>query len=261
MEAASDVVEAYRVSKSMLLQYFGGSASEVVYAIRAALQAKKNWQQLKVQQIASLKREELHKLVQFKDESETKGLNPTKTVPGETPYLKTMQTYGSALRPAEGEHTFKHKSEEEKSVPEPDAKPAAPPKMDLRPRPRAELMRRMEHGNEDHKHDSASAFATMRLVASDRMKELNSQQMKGLIALRSIAQDVKSGKSRAEGKGEFNHDTVKRFQKTVMMADPAIAEKVHEGPNQAKPAGGAGMDFFKKMRNFNPGDLRAKLGQ
>jgi len=263
IEAASDTVETYRVSRSMLLQYFGGSASEVIYAIRASIQAKKNWLQLKLLQLAGMKKEDLLKAGAFKDELECKGLNPTKTIPGETPYLKSVQTYGRDMKPTI-EPLPKQKVEEEKGPPASGEEiPTAPPKVELKPKSRAELMRKLERpseGGEDKKYDTVMGFGTMRLVASDRMKELNPRQMNGLVTLRSIAQDVKAGgKQKTEGRGEFNKETVKRFQNTVMMADPAIAEKTKEALKAPSAAGG---NLFRKMLNINAGDLaKAKFGQ
>eukprot|EP01022_Parablepharisma_sp_SALTPOND_P012672 TRINITY_DN1635_c0_g1_i1.p3 TRINITY_DN1635_c0_g1~~TRINITY_DN1635_c0_g1_i1.p3 ORF type:complete len:364 (-),score=47.41 TRINITY_DN1635_c0_g1_i1:5498-6589(-) len=255
VEAESEKVEAYKISKSMLLQYFGGSASEVIYAVRAGVQAKKNWIHLKLQQLASARKEDLAEAGLFRDETEYRSLNPSKTVPGEVPYLKMVQTYG---KPAAGSMLKLDKMEEQKA-PEPVARPPPAPKPEFRPKPRNEFM--VEKApNEEHRDDKLRGFGTMRLVASDRMKNINSQQMKSLIALRSIAHDVKTGgKMKQEPKTDFNRDSLKKFQNTVMMADPAIAEKAKDGANG--PGAAAGSDFFKKMRGFNPEALKGKFGQ
>ena len=96
----------------------------------------------------------------------------------------------------------------------------------------------------------------MRLVASDRMKNITSQQMRGLVALRSIAQDVRSGTKRQDNAGGFDKSSLKKFQDSVTMADPAIAAKA-----KANPSGDSGLNMFKKMRDFDSNNLKAKLGQ
>lgn len=275
IETVSDKTEAYRISKTMLLQYFGGSASEVIYAIRAGSQAKKNWVQLKLQQLANVKKEDLMKHVQFKDETEYKGLNPAKSIPGETPYLKAVQTYGRESK-IQAEPMHKPKQEEEKTAAstsakvepmatdatpkDPPAAPPAPPKLEFKSiRPRPDLSKRTEV-NEDKKYDRVMGFATNKFLASDRLKELSSQQMKGLTALRTIAQDVKGGgKQKPDPKASFKKESISKFQSTVMMADPAIVEQAKQAAKLAPNS-----NLFKKMQNFTMNDigsLKAKLGQ
>ncbi len=265
IEAESDQVEAYRISKSMLLQYFGGSASEVIYAIRAGAQAKRNWIQMKLQQLGSAKKDDLLKAGLLCDETEYKSLKPVKTMPGEVPYLKMVQTYGKpsadstprSLKVGGVSPTAAAtKVEEEKVGAEPvtSFKPPPAPKPTTR-RPMMNTFMIEKAPNEEHKDDSIRGFGTMRLVASDRMKNITPQQMGGLVALRKIAQDVKSGGKKQDPKADFDKESVKNFQNKVMMADPAIAEKAKAS------AAGSGANFFKKMREFNAADLKAKLGQ
>ena len=269
VEAESDKVEAYKISKVMLMQYFGGSASEVLYAIRAGVQAKKNWIQLKIQQIATAKKEDLLKSGLLRDEGEYKIQKPTKTIPGEIPYLKMVQTYGKPTVDPITPKSKLTKPEDDKTkfesavataaaaVAASDPSPAPPhaPKPESRSKARNAFMIG-KAPDEEHKDDTLRGFGTMRLVASDRMKTITPQQMRGLAALRTIAQDVKSGgKQKQEPNADFNKDSVKKFQNTVMMADPAIAEKAKE------TAKAPSANFFRKMKEFNMNDLKAKLGQ
>lgn len=249
VQAESEVVEAYKISKSMLLQYFGGSSSEILYSIRANIQTKKNWNQLKITQYSSMKKEDLMNANLLVDNDIYKELNPTKTLPGEVPYLKMTQTYGKPSK----ETVLKLTKEEEAKAKEAVLPP--PPKPEMRPRARNDFMVG-KAPDEEYKDNTLRGFGTMRLVASDRMKNITSQQMRGLVALRSIAQDVRSGTKRQDNAGGFDKSSLKKFQDSVTMADPAIAAKA-----KANPSGDSGLNMFKKMRDFDSGNLKAKLGQ
>lgn len=242
IEAVSDIVEVYKISKSLLLQFFGGSASEVIYAIRGHLQNKKNWLIMKQQEIARMKKEDVLRFVQFKDENEFKGLNPVKDQPGETPYLKSMLLYGNDKK-GTNETPQKSKSAIPGITPEngkPEKKEEQKKRSCLRELPKM----RENEDSEDKKYDKLMGHGTMRLVASNRMeKGLTQEQMRGYLTLRGIAQDIKGGaKTNQDQKGDFRKESINKFKNSVMSADPEIA-------NKAPPAApGGGMSFFRKMQ-------------
>jgi len=251
VEAESETVDVYKISRAMLLQYFGGSASEVIYSIRAGVQAKRNWIQLKTKQLANAKKEDLLKAGMLRDESEIKLLKPTMSVPGEVPYLKMVQTYGKVT--IDSGKTKPAKQEEDKNATRAEEEPKLVPPPAPKPQPRVTQRNTFMVGkapDEEYKDNSVRGFGTMRLVPSNRLNNItNPQQMRGLDKLRIIANNIKSGGVQMpSGKTNFDKESVKKFQNTVMMADPAIAEK---GIHPAKPSL-ADMNTLKKMRKANP---------
>eukprot|EP00826_Nyctotherus_ovalis_P062152 TRINITY_DN893_c0_g2_i2.p1 TRINITY_DN893_c0_g2~~TRINITY_DN893_c0_g2_i2.p1 ORF type:complete len:127 (+),score=38.04 TRINITY_DN893_c0_g2_i2:73-453(+) len=113
--------------------------------------------------------------------------------------------------------------------------------------------------NEEYKNDTLRGFGTTRLVASDRMKHITPQQMRSLETLRSIAQERKAGGAKQGTKTDFNKSSLKKFQDSVMMADPAILARGNPKP-EAKNVG-SGLNLFKKMRDFDPANHKKKFGQ
>lgn len=249
VQAESEIVETYKISRAMLLQYFGGSASEVIYSIRANLQAKKNWNQLKLAQYNSMSKDKLIKENVLVDEDAYNELEPTKTVPGEVPYLKMVQTYGKPSVEA----AMKLTKEEEKKAEEAVLPP--PPKMELRPKPRNEFMV-AKAANEEVKNDTLRGFGTMRLVPSNRMQHMTQEKMRGLETLRNIAQERRTGGAKPGPKANFDQGSIKKFQNSVMMADPAILA------NKSKATeGSSGLNLFRKMKDFESINIKDKIGQ
>jgi len=249
VQAESEVVETYKISRQMLLQYFGGSASEVLYLMRATLQAKKNWNQLKIIQYNATSKEDLIEENVLIDEESYKKLKPTMSVPGEVPYLKMVQTYG---KPSVETITKLTKEEEKKAE---TAVLPPPPKMESRPEARNEFMV-AKAPNEEYKDNTLRGFGTMRLVASDRMKHITPQQMKAMAVLRGIADIRNPGKVNQEPKADFDKRSVKKFQETVMMADPAIVTR-----GNSKPEPNSGLNLFRKMKDFDSASVKEKFAQ
>lgn len=236
IEAVSEKVIAYRIDKSLLLQNFGGSSSEIIYALRGYLQNKKIWLKLKQQELVKMKKDDVLRFVQFKDENEFKGLNPTKTLPGETPFLETVLMYG------------KKKKE---TVQEPSSKPAENKKPD-EPKKKPcfrELPKRVNKEEKEEKdYTGILGFGTQRLVPSKRLTQgMNQTQIRGMLTLKGIAENAKSGgKANQDQKEDFSKEAISKFQNSVMNADPEIAQKKNEqAPN--------GPNVFRKLQMPNVG--------
>ena len=113
IEVVSEKAEVYRIKKEFLVKEFseevpdypGCKSNKVIDALRAEIQAKKNWIQLKFTRLSKLNQAELLAQSALKDEAEFRGLMPTKEVPTEIPYLKMMQMqindHGTMIIPKE----------------------------------------------------------------------------------------------------------------------------------------------------------------
>ncbi len=235
---AAESVETYKISQEKLWKFFGGSGSEVIYALRAILQTKKNWMQLKIRQVSGTTTKD--QLVPFLcDESVRLGLAPAHAFVRETPFLQAIQNSVSPKNSTENVAAAAAAAladpKEPAAVHEEDKAPAAkveagPPKMkgrmELRQLPRS--IKRDEAEDGEKKYDRVMGFETRRVRADEkRLTNMTTKQLDGLGKLRWISNDLKKGGSgeKETGKTDYKKSSLMKFQDRVTMADPIIAEK------------------------------------